>query len=160
MTFTEEFKTFCINTILGQESGLYKCLHIYNVEMPGIDNIRSDRVKIVLQHALVDYLNSCYKSLILKNDEYVIESFEKIKKTKNHSEICLLNIMFAVIRSAILEVDRHKFDDVSYDEFMYSVKKEYEIFFNSIDFDKILDHECSGQKIESCNPDEPMFFIK
>jgi hypothetical protein len=160
MSFTEEFKTFCINTICGQESGLYKSIYLYKEKITDIDNIRSDTIKILLQHTLASYLNSCYKSLILKNDTYVIDSFNKIKKTKNHSEICLLNIMFVVVRSAILDVDRHKFSDVTYGNFMFSMKKEYEIYFNSLDFDKLLDHECSGEKIENCDPNEKLFFIK
>lgn len=159
MAFIQEFKTFIQNTIFGQESGLYKSLYLYNIDT-GIDNIRSNTAKILLQYAIVDYLNSCYKSLILKDDDYVINYFAKIKKEKHHSEICLLNIMFAVIRSAFLEVDRHKFNDMTYDKFMDSVKKEYSEYLGGIDYDKLLNHECNGEKIENCNPNEPLFLIK
>lgn len=159
MTFVQEFKTFVKNTICGQESGLYKSLYLYKIDT-GIDNIRSDATKILLQYAIVDYLNCCYKSLILKDDDYVVNSFAKMKKEKHHSEICLLNIMFAVIRSAFLEVDRHKFNDMTYNEFMDSVKKIYSEYLDDIDYDKLLNHECSGIKIEECNPNEQLFFIK
>ena len=160
MQFIDEFKNFAKNTISGQESGLYKSLYLHKIEIENVDNIRSDVVKILLQYTIMDYLNGCYKSLILKNDDYVLTSFEKMKKEKNHSDICLLNILFVIIRSAITDIDRHKFNDTSYDKFMYSMQREYEIFLNAIDYEKLLNHECSGEKIENCNPEEPLFYIK
>lgn len=160
MQFIDEFKNFAKNTIAGQESGLYKSLYLHKIKIANIDNIRCDTVKILLQYSIMDYLNACYKSLILKNDNYVISCFDKMKKEKNHSEICLLNILFVVLRSAIIDVDRHKFNDTTYDNFMYSVQREYEIFLNTIDYEKLLNHECSGEKIENCNPNESLFYIK
>jgi hypothetical protein len=153
-THIEAFRQFLINTISGQESGLFKMKHLLSVD------IKDVKMKMLLQRTMMEYLNSAYRSLILKSDTYILNSFDAMKKEKSHSDICLLNMQMQLILNAIMAINRTNFNVSSYEEYMQSMVDSYEKYFDTVDFDKLLNHECNGIDISTCDPNEPLFFVR
>jgi len=155
----EEMISFMYNTIGGHESAFYKVLltgkHFTK------DTIKDrDFMKNYIIMATINYLNSAYKSLILKNDSYISQCFQRMS-VLNHSMICLLNILNCNILVIHGELDRSKLDTSSYDKYMASVSSQLrekcnnmkEILTNS------LNHDCSGIDISTCDPTVDLFIM-
>jgi hypothetical protein len=144
---------FTESTILGVESGMYKTIkHL----------LKENNIKQIQYGFCVEYYNSAYRSLILNNDTYFVEKFTEMHQELSHSYICLLNIIFTISLRLIDSIDRNKLDDSTYDKYIKSVQKEIKKaeFFKVEYFEPLLSHTCSGTDIKTCNPDEPLFFIK
>lgn len=138
-------------TITGQESGLYKRFGGIIVD-PMFVNVRLS--------ALADYMNVTYVSLILDDDEYVTNSFNKMDGLK-HSKICLLNILFAIIKKFYETNDYSIMKNNSYDSYMLSLRMILYVKMNEVKemLKETLNHKCTGIDIKTCNPNEPMFII-
>ena len=144
-------RKFCFNTIRGHESGLYKSA-LYR------DIMQTDMAVIILAHITIEYLNGCYKSLILRNDKYVIDVFDDMQKIDNHSVICLLHIILETIKMVHFRFDRNKLDMTNYDCYMISVDKELTDKIKIVDkLEEILSHKCNGIDIKTCDPTKPLF---
>jgi len=92
---------FASETIIGHERGLYK--QGIPVSVPAI------------QLATANYLNVCYKSLILRDDPFVIQKFKEITDVIGHSEVCLISIIMQIILALHQSIDRSNlnFESVS-----------------------------------------------
>ena len=144
---------FTVKTITGFESALYKTM---------CELVRTNQVKQIELKFCVRYFNLAYKSLITNEDPYFVSKFEEMHNELAHSYICLLNIIFTFTLSLIDLIDRTKLDDSTYSNYMSSIEtqiKQFEIFTPE-HLEKFLSHRCDGIDIKTCNPNEPMFYIK
>ena len=139
---------FISETILGHERGLYKAG--IPVSAP------------IIQVATANYLNTCYKSLIVKDDAFVLGKFREMTELIGHSEVCLINIIAQIMMAVHMNLDRSKIDTTSVETVDISVKTEVSRIFDPLreTVYKSLSHECHGEKIEDCDPNEPLFQIK
>lgn len=150
---------FICETIGGFESGLYKSLASRG---ENIDKIKTQQMTFLLVNFNMNYYNRAYSSLIRKNDPYINDKFGEMNKVMNHSYICLLNILFKLTTEIIAEYDRTLFNVTSYENYMRSVKIVLDTCkeFLMTELPNMISHSCSGIDINTCNPDEPLFYIK
>lgn len=157
---------FVQNTISGHESGFYKMTKMANIPEHAKITITmlkdSDRMRVLIVSATANYLNAAYRSLILEDDEYILKEFNGMAKHMNHSKICLLNLVFFVLRNVHLEFDRNNLDTSTYDKYMEGVKEQIGTKLAMIRMVLItkVSHNCSGMDIKTCDPNEPMFKFK
>lgn len=141
---------FLENTIMGQESGLYKVIGsaIVNVD------------PIMLYSIKVDYYNGVYKSLILDDSEYVTNIFNAM--TCDHSKVCLLQQLIRVDLMIHESLIRNKDKAASYELWMESIRHQLQRSKPIIvkQLQELLSHECKGIDIKTCNPNNPLFYIK
>lgn len=151
---------FCFDTIIGHNSGVYKSF-MMKKELD-INYLRSPLILTLLSSATMNYLNNAYSSLIRKDDPYIINKFNEMCVIKNHSKICLLNIIFAIILQIESDIDRAKLDIDSYEKFMESLRKQTTNMYTATweKLSNIVSHECHGEDIEKCDPNKPMFYSK
>ncbi len=145
-----KIKDFCYNTIIGFESGIYKT-HKYLV--------KKLEIKSIALGFIASYHNGSYKSLILDNDPYIVEKYGEMHTISTHSYICLLNITMLICKTIIQKMIREFLDDSSYDNYMQMVKLQIKMILNTIELEKMLCHNCTGEDIKKCNPNEDMFNI-
>ena len=153
---------FCTETIKGHESGFYKT--VTNTSMLPLtrDDLKTDKMYNIITLSAINYLNICYKSLILKNDPYVINKFKEMTDIFTHSEVCLLNIICMLLMKVHTGLDRKNLDIASYEKYMKSLTVEIDLL-TSPQYNMLLqnvNHVCTGEDITTCNPNEPMFHAK
>ena len=90
--FIQEFSKFTTQAICGIYMSLYKIQK----------NIANYNIRLVL---LTEYLNSCYKNLILQDDTYIITIFDNMQKLSCYSPICLLHNIMAISRIIVESLD-------------------------------------------------------
>ena len=156
---------FCIETICGHESGLFKLASANQIPLQlKTLTTTTDRGKILLKNfimmATTSYLNKCYRSLILKDDPHVTEKFHGMSQPLGHSEICLLNILAQLIITIHSTVNRKDFDVSSYENYMKVFNERITANVSISLIHKLISHECTGVDILSCDPDEPLFSLK
>jgi len=147
---------FIRNTIMGHESGFYKMLS-------GAPNmLLSDSMHTMIDLAAANYLNAAYKALIRNDDEYFMKYFNSMSSVMNHSQICLLNVTFVFLTSIHKAMSRKQFDVSSYGKYMESVSSDVDRVIGEMKnkLTESISHECKGEDIKTCNPDEDMFIIK
>lgn len=143
---------FVKNTIIGQLSEFYK-----------IGLISNGVWKKIARGAIINYYNSCYKSLILRNDIYVTENFDNFKKILGYSEICLLHILlWMTIATYKKLIETYKYESQSYSEFMTTMDNKIKNIITSIreTLKKSLSHQCTGIDITTCDPNEDLFVLE
>ncbi len=151
---SEEVISFVLNTLSGSDSALYKTID----DKATFFSIR----RVMAPKLLVQYLNSTYASLILKNNDYIVEAFRKMKSFRHHSEICLLNIILHVAMNLLqASMSFRGIDISSYDSFMKTMNEEYQKagFACYIYLQESLSHICHGESIDCCDPKKPLFTI-
>lgn len=106
------------------------------------------------------YYNKLYKSLILRDDKYVIDSFDEMRSVFNHGYICLLNICLTISMNLHKSLQRHLFDVSSLDEYSKSVEFQLVLTKDLMidEITKCISHTCKGDDISKNDPNEP--FIK
>lgn len=151
-TVTSSIIAFCKATILGHESALYKQMHQEK-------DMQSEEMLLYALAAAIHYLNVCYKSLILQDDDYVTEQFSKMQ-TAHHSPICLLHFLLQIITTCHTSMDRKKLNPSSYTTYMHSVDQLITPTLQNTQehLQKHMNHECSGDDITKCDPNVPLFY--
>lgn len=151
-TFEDTLVQFVVNTVIGIESALYKKLGGQKVL----------ELHIVIGGSFIaDYLNQCYKSLILKNDNYVLEKFAEMQSFHHHSEVCLLHIILEGCMGIFQTIDNTKFDISTYSNFMKSAEKHFQELLEPMRqvFSQKLYHQCTGHSIDGEDPEKPLFIL-
>ena len=152
---------FVRRTMKGQESGLYK---VFAPRGMG-PMLATPAATNMLLGAVVSYLNGCYKSLILQDDQYVIDSFAEMKAASlkgKHSEVCLLNIIMALIQNFHRLIDRTAYNISSYDAYMGSFEAEFNRVYDLVaaEVQGLFRHECHGNiDLSKEDPNAPLFTI-
>ena len=142
---------FATNTLAGLESALYKTLK------DGLVNVHNRMAPSLL----ANYLNETYKSLILQSNEYVLESFQKMKSFHKHSEICLLHMIMNICMGILQQMDCSRADFSTYDNYMYSITEQMKalgVLMLPILRDTV-NHVCHGEGLEGCDPNDPLFVV-
>ena len=92
------------------ESGLYKSFSGM-VKVPnellscGVNVLKSSGVVgSIINGYIIKYLNSTYKSIILKDDEYIVSVFNQIEKHNLHSLVCILLIIADIFKIVFLNI--------------------------------------------------------
>ncbi len=148
---------FSRNTILGQESGVYKSISNSSIPLP-LSALKTNNIAALYSKSITVYLNKCYRSLILDDDRYITDQFNKMSDLMNHSKICLLNIIAKCIQFLFAMIDRQKLDISSYDNYMSSLSSQMILNRESFEmFVGAVNHGCQGKDIKTCDPDTDMF---
>lgn len=150
-------KNFIIDSMSGVESALYKSTKIQN---HALEHLKQNETKSIIFMLTIKYLNICYRSLILKDDNYVIDKFNEMIKYKKHSFICLLNIYARVMQMIIEMIDRSHLEVDSYEKYMDSYNTQLLMMIGTMEFEKLVSHDCKGIDITICDPDKPLFQLK
>jgi len=162
MSFETTLIEFVYNTMCGQESGIYKSIVTNTLDIP-LTTLKTPLIIELFNGAITDYLNQCYKALILKNDAYIIESFTKIKESSpegKHSYICLLNIIACLIFYFHKRIIRENFDLSSYNNYMTSFTQEFNNVYlkNVFELRSKFNHICGDTRnIDNMDPNIEMF---
>jgi len=149
---------FSIITIKGHESVLYKaCGTILSLSR---SFLTTNVIGSMFSSIVTDYLNHCYRSLILDDDAYVTTKFNEMTSTMDHSKICLLNIIANIIKILFENIDRSNLDISTYEKYMncitYQLNNSREKIIQNLS--RSLSHECSGDDIKQQDPNQPMFY--
>lgn len=142
---------FCLKTVTGMESGFYKTFAKENTLI-----LTTNVLQDTINDFLIRYLNQVYRSLIVHDDEYITEVFDRMKPF-DHSFICILNIIAKLIQLLVQNMHRQLLHTESYNAYMASVKQQLYIIAYVFRSEMNFSHECSGADITTCNPDTPMF---
>jgi hypothetical protein len=142
---------FLTDTICGYYSGIYKML----------GPVLTQEHIISVQLFNVIYFNDAYRSLIRRDDEYIMRVFDKLHSFYNHSYICLLNITFFHTNTILEKITIDKLNLKDYETFMNSVSNCIKNNIASTNlrekFITSFNHKCEGIDISKCNPNEDMF---
>ena len=151
---------FCMSTIVGQESGIYKGASSGVNKNILLTDLSKPSMTNTMVMFICHYINSCYKSLILKDDQYVTDKFAEMISIKNHSPVCLFGFILHIAKTTYEVFNREAFDTSSYESYMKSVKKQTFILrlVWLVRLSGAFNHQCVGLKIEDCDPNEP--FVK
>jgi len=151
---------FVTQTIIGHERGTYR---VFAATGRPMDSLRiPNTFRTLFGGAAVSYFNGAYKSLILRDDKYIEASFDEMHNVCGHSHICLLNIVFKVYMTMHSQIDRTKLDTTCLASYQKSVEtmivplaERFLTFYATM-----MNHECNGIDISTCDPDEPLFQLK
>jgi hypothetical protein len=153
----ELIKKFIINTICREESDFFEIQNEHNLQLDS--NIKTDPV---VQHISVNYFNKLYKSLILKDDDYIISVFNDMIKIMPHSIICLLNILCRLKINTHIALKRQLLNINNYGNYSASVKVQSEMILDKKKYEIMenLSHQCNIKDIKDYDPLKPMFELK
>ena len=156
---------FTANTLTGQLSGLWKQLFKKNIPNEKIaTEIKTDYINF-LKMSLVHYMNLCCRSLILQNDQYVINAFSEMREVMHHGYRCLLNIVFARIIFLISELPSF-INVIQFDKTQWRLINSIEIMKDVLNKSnqpliQSISHTCSSyeEDITKWDPKKDMFHI-
>jgi hypothetical protein len=164
---TELIVKFCMNTVAGQERGRYRILsqypdHLTSLKLSDL-KIDSNKNKIldgIILHCLVNYLNDCYRSLILQDDPIIVNIFAEMKAVRNHSETCLMNFILHICMTTFKVLNRDALNIETYNSYAKSVELQTYIleYVWCAVLKDCFNHQCSGRDIREEDPNIP--FIK
>ncbi len=149
---------FVKNTIIGQESAMFKVLYFKDKTL-----LQGLKELVMLQfqlNALETYLNTCYDGLVTEDDPYIKEQFGAMQKIMDHSPVCLINFVAVSCVNVYVALNRSTFDVSSYTEYIESVATECDKNIEIItvaNADKV-NHKCEGsKKAPALDPGQKMF---
>ena len=128
------FVEFLKDTIIGHESGFYK-----------MTSGNTAPLKRIIPGMTMQFFNTFYDGLANKTYVYGGERMLAMQACRNHSPVCLINLLMFQCVNTHLSLDRSKFDESSYALFMASVEKEFNAKAPSVEeLTPLFDHECGG----------------
>ncbi len=148
-------KNYCIFTIKGFESGLFKLKYATDSRIPY--ELTNQLVSNNIFKCVTDYHNSTYSALILDSDINYTKFYYEMNQIIGHSYICLLNITLMVSDYMLKTIDRTKLDTSSYEKYMGSIQVQYIDVLNQLDLENTLSHNCTGIDIRTCDPTKKLF---
>lgn len=88
--FIVELGSFCAQSVTGVQIGMFRAA--------GIDPFSEDEnIQAFKQQSIARYLNDCWRSLILQDDEFVTNTFQKLYNlVPNESPLCLFHKVMVV----------------------------------------------------------------
>lgn len=155
-TLEDAIFAFIKNMVMAHQSTIYKLFGA----------TAKIRTQLMFRQGTINYINDVYKSLILKNDDYVISCFTKLKSSNEHSEVCICRMilsgcmaMYNVLASLKTYGKTTKCD--GYDTYMAFVSSAIDSLAEKIKLNLIrsMNHKCTSVKIDTCDPDIPLFIL-
>jgi hypothetical protein len=110
-----------------------------------------------MQLVLCQYLNQCYKSLLLKDDPQVMDDCAPFA---SHSPVCLFTLMH---RTIMLMAAKLSFDTLSFtniDSLSVGIQIQFTSIALSLPPNPSFMHNCQGVAQKDCNPLDPLFVIQ
>lgn len=109
---------------------------------------------------LMEHLNMCYKSLIVKDDPVIIDKFEQICQGV-YSPVYILKVAMTFGSTFIDFVDSNKTKDITYPQLMQLLEMSVSIFVSQLKSkeSQIFTGTSGDIPIDRCNPDQPLFKI-
>ncbi len=151
---------FILNTIKGQESGLFKSIGSPMLSLPR-DTLQKDSMRAIIGPAIANYFNGLYRSLIKGDDPYVVDNFNKMSKPLQHSKVCLLHTIFHLTITIHFNLKRQVLDIQNYNNYMAEIDKQLKENFKKYrpEIIKSISHTCEGEDIKKCDPNIDLFRI-
>ena len=130
---------------------------VYETYEDGI--LKSKNALIIYKGPMIHYLNKIYRSLILEDDEFIVNKFNEMVSIMNHSKICLLKMVSYIISEMLNQIERHDLDISAYNNFMINLNEKYNNLGQEIKLKLVnnIGHQCEGEDIKKCDPNIPMF---
>lgn len=158
MALLVELKSFVKRTILAHEIEFYRrvpSMHKSN----SYDTLRTDLVKTFVTGATEIYMNTLYRSLILDDDQYVTDFFNKLSALSEHTKYCLLNIVCFITINVHLNISRLHLNVSTLSDYLYSVNEQIDDNFGKMteQINNKLDHKCLEKDIKTCDPNIKLF---
>lgn len=122
------------------------------------------RVKFtnLFQICAVEYLNRCYKSTILRDDEYVVKTFD-IMMRHGHSLVCLLHMILAAAKGmfeTVLFFEEKEVEDLDiFSHHLHLKTKEYLLLLQIV-WEHKLSHTCSGYALKDLDANISLFTLQ
>jgi len=150
---------YITRTIVGIVRGCWRSVQLRE------DTMNPSTFGTCVKLGVPQYFNICYRALILKNDPVVLHDFDQIDKhVKNpHSRICLLILFHKYILLLLQDICWDTiWDAKTVDEAQARFQTQWEIA-HQVGAEKLnamLEHQCHGEEISGCNPEEPLFVLR
>jgi hypothetical protein len=112
-----------------------------------------------LAGATASYYNYAYKSLIKRDDLYICTAFDRMHSAKQHSYVCLLNILYMMTMNINAAIDRSHLDLTDLSAYQRSIEAALQPLLDNVRptlIDKV-NHDCRGIDIATCDPNEDLF---
>lgn len=144
---------FIKTTIIGFESGLYSHLG---------ENMKNDYMGLVLLQFCAEHYNSVYKSLIIKDDKFIVEKFEQLENLSGHNCLCMIDILYRLTQKSITKLSRFNYNTTSYELLMESVKNQLDNieWFENNELENLTSHSCTPILIENLDPNTKIFLMQ
>ena len=132
----------CKSTLLGFYSALFKLRSV-------------NKHKSILPNVIKAYVNSQYKSLILKDDYYIITNFAIFKSFNKDNEMYILHYMMFILNTIHQKVNTNDVTRKDYKTFMFNLDNHLNNICSSLknikfDYKDIID-------INKCDPNVKLF---
>jgi hypothetical protein len=123
----------------------------------------------MIQMGLAKELNDCLKALVRGESTWASERLTPLHLLTKHSYICILMITMKCVLSYSQTLDRRmvvammrivpNVDRLSF--FTYLMSAYWMVYAENLFdlFQKHFNHECRGDSLDSCDPDEDLFFF-
>lgn len=138
--------------ISGFESGLYKMLKQNNNARLNLLSSKHHPFITIFRDLHESYYTSTYNSILARDDEYVVKTFDNFQELSGHSKQCLLNILANLTVSIHFNLNRQNLNYSTYDLYMASLNKEINSIMDAIDMHKLFDHVCTGPSDNQLKP--------
>lgn len=141
---TDHVNQYIQQVICGFESGIYKMVsHEYPDRLKHLTDNHQPFITI-FRDLHENYYTSTFNSIVKRDDDYVVKTFDKFYQLTKHSLQCVLTILANLIVSIHFNLDRKKLNYRDYNSYMKTLKNEISIVSNIVNISKLFDHKCSG----------------
>ena len=150
----------------GQESAFYK--HLALQPPSAVHTLTSPDILVAIIPSSIAYLNCCHRSLLKKDDEYVLSSFAQLQAAfpphaPSHTSVCLLRVMGSLFPLLYENLDRSRLDVSSYSTYMMSFLAQCQAAFAQArpQIVALLNHRiCPLAPQSATNPNVPLIELE
>ncbi len=152
---------YCNEYVLKSELGYY----MKGPEL-GVDNeyLMNSKFAIISNQYIITYFNNIYHDLIVgaaqSGGEDVIQLFNKLNSNKDHSDLCILNLIVSVISKYNMNIDRTLLDISDKEKYLKSINYQFTTIINRF-FDLFVErmnHKCEMINMSELDPDTILFY--
>ena len=156
---TKSVCDYLVQAVCGMHMAVYRRFNL----MPGED---SGNMKVGM---FAHYLNNCFRSLIVEDDPFVVESFTKIfVQMPEESPVCFFHVLFALGKILLDRADEYQFpsSDPEVDALREMLMTGIEMQATDLVrkwVDELSGHSCTGipfERICEEDPDQPFFTLR
>lgn len=149
--------TYISEVICGFESGMYKMVLQENKDRIKLLSNKHHPFITIFRDLHEEYYTRTCNSIVKRDNNNIVNTFDKFKKLSNHSDKCVLNILANLAVSIHFNLDRKTFTYQTHDQYMSSVKKEVSATTSIINISKLFDHVCLTNNELELIPDGKKF---
>jgi len=131
-------RSYIRNTITGFESAFYKVEYTKGVDL------RNPQCIWYFLEGHQYYYTKTWNSIVRRDDEYVVKTFDQMQAVSGHSKQCLLNVVAHVCIDVHRKFNRTELNITSLESYLSSVGHQINNILDKIDLKRLFDHECFG----------------